>query len=242
MNTPLPEIHPPIEYSSFRAFREAPRGSSTDTMLPMARSNDRNTSTGGTTPMNRLITCLSRLPSIGKRSAERIAFHLLKAPKKESGDLAKAIRDLKANTRQCSVCFNLTDDDPCAICSDPKRDSDQVLVVEQPHDVASIESVGLYRGLYHVLMGRLAPLDGVGPDELTIEALIDRIKQKPVREVIIGTNPTFEGDGTALYLAKRLDQTPVLVSRLARGLPHGVDLELASKASLADALEGRRKI
>jgi recombination protein RecR len=205
----------------------------------MAKSNQQS---DNTTPMNRLITCLSGLPGIGKRSAERIAFHLLKASKKKSGDLAAAIRDLKANTRQCSVCFNLTDDDPCAICGDPKRNPEQVLVVEQPHDVASIESIGLYRGLYHVLMGRLAPLDGVGPDELTVEALIDRIKQKEVSEVIIGTNPTFEGDGTALYLAKRLAQTNVSVSRLARGLPHGVDLELASKASLADALEGRRKV
>jgi len=199
--------------------------------------NDQNAS-----PMDRLIVCMSRLPGIGKRSAERIAFHLLKATKKESADLAAAIRDLKASTRQCSVCFNLTDDDPCAICSDPRRDQSQVLVVEQPHDVASMESIGLYKGLYHVLMGRLAPLDGVGPDELTITALIDRIKKQKIHEVIIGTNPTFEGDGTALYLAKQMAQTNVNISRLARGLPHGVDLELVSKAALADALEGRQDL
>jgi len=205
----------------------------------MARSNDNDQSS---TPMGQLIVCLSRLPGIGKRSAERIAFHLLKATRKESADLAAAIRDLKSSTRQCSICFDLTSKDPCSICSDPQRNQAQVLVVEQPHDVASMETVGLYKGVYHVLMGRLAPLDGIGPDELTIAALIDRIQEHNISEVIIGTNPTFEGDGTALYLARQLEKTSVNVSRLARGLPHGVDLELVSKAALADALEGRQEL
>lgn len=205
-----------------------------------------------TSAMNRLIQQLTRLPGIGKRSAERIAFHLLKQSPEDSFDLAAAIRDLKTNVRHCSICFNLTESDPCAICADPKRDRGLVLVVEQPSDVISLETTGMYRGTYHVLMGRLSPLEGVGPGELNIDALVKRVEVShlpdagagtaPIREVILGTNPNLEGDGTSMYLASRLAKLEVKVSRLARGLPTGVSLEAVSKAVLADAIQGRSEM
>ena len=154
--------------------------------------------------------------------------------------LADAIRDLKKNVHHCSVCFNLTESDPCGICSDPRRDNGIILVVEQPSDVLTLETTGMYHGRYHVLMGRLAPLDGVGPSELNIEALIGRVRSISVREVILATNPTLEGDGTALYLAQELSLNGSKVTRLARGLPTGSSLEMASKAVLADAIDGRQ--
>jgi len=190
--------------------------------------------------MERLVQRLSRLPGIGRRSAQRIAFYLLKASPEESGELAQAIHDLKAHTHQCSRCFNIAESDPCPICADDRRDRSTILVVEQPADVATFEATGMYRGLYHVLMGRLAPLEGVGPGELTLTHLLERAGQPQVREVIIGTNPTLEGDGTALYLEKQLEPCNVKVSRLSRGLPSGANLDVASKAALADAIEGRR--
>lgn len=218
--------------------------------------------TSSTTSMNRLVERLSRLPGIGKRSAERLAFHLLKQSNEECTLLAQAIIDLKRNTRQCSICSNLTDVDPCPICSDPQRDQSTVLIVEQPNDLVSMEQMGLYKGVYHVLMGRIAPLDGVGPGDLTVMALIDRVKkgrektaaqstgdaEAPlpshplIQEVIIGTNASLEGDGTALYLAQQLEALGVKVSRLARGLPFGSQMELVSKAVLADALQGRQRV
>lgn len=201
--------------------------------------------------MNRLVTLLSRLPGIGKRSAERVVFYLLKSPPEEAMQLAAAIEDLKRNARQCSTCFNLAESDPCPICADPRRDHSVVMVVEQPSDVATIETSGAYRGVYHVLMGRLSPLDGVGPGDLTIHALTQRLDTRPghaatkeetpvVREVVIGTSPTLEGDGTGLYLAQLLGKHGVKVTRLARGLPTGSTLELASKAVLADSIQGRQ--
>lgn len=193
--------------------------------------------------MNRLIQRLSRLPGLGKRSAERLAYHLLKQPAEEALELAAAISDLKKNVRHCSVCFNLTEADICSICADPQRDHGLILVVEQPGDVVSLETTGMYKGVYHVLMGRLSPLEGVGPGELNIEPLLKRIDAAgQVREVILGTNPTLEGDGTALYLAEQLAKRGVKVSRLARGLPTGSNLELVSKAVLADALQGRQEM
>lgn len=199
------------------------------------------------TPMARLIAQLTRLPGIGKRSAERIAFDLLKEPAEVGIALADAIRDLKENTLQCSVCFNLAERDPCGICGDDRRDLTKVLVVEQPHDVATLESTGQYDGVYHVLMGRLSPLDGVGPSELTIAALLDRAEAGEVGEVILGTSPTIEGDGTAMYLAERLEKLgrggrDIKVTRLARGLPTGVNLEVVSKAVLGDAITGRHEL
>jgi recombination protein RecR len=196
--------------------------------------------------MNRLVDRLSRLPGIGKRSAERLAFHLLKEPHEECALLAQAIVDLKRNTKQCSICSNLADVDPCPICADPQRDRGLVLVVEQPNDLVSIEQTGLYKGVYHVLMGRIAPLDDVGPGDLTAAALVDRVRlggaghHPRIQEVIIGTNPSLEGDGTALFLAQELEKLGAKVSRLARGLPFGSQMELVSKAVLADALLGRQ--
>lgn len=192
--------------------------------------------------MARLVEQLSKLPGIGKRSAERLAFHLLKADPEDANSLAAAITDLKRNVHHCRDCFNLCDGDLCDICTDAKRDRDKVLVVEQPKDVATMESTGMFDGLYHVLMGRLSPLDGVGPGELNVAALIDRVKRENIKEVILGTNPTLEGDGTALYLTEALGKTRASVTRLARGLPTGVSLEQASKAVLADALEGRKSV
>jgi recombination protein RecR len=195
-----------------------------------------------TSAMNRLIQQLTRLPGIGRRSAERLAYHLLKQPIEESQSLSQAILDLKMNVKTCSVCFNLAETDPCPICSDPRRDHAVVMVVEQPGDVVSIESIGLYHGVYHVLMGRLSPLDGVGPGEINAQALLGRVKSGKVREVILGTQPTLEGDGTALYLIDKLKPLGVKVTRLARGLPSGVSLDVVSKAVLAEAVEGRQDV
>ena len=192
--------------------------------------------------MNQLVTRLSRLPGIGKRSAERIAFYLLKQPIEESLELSAAIADLKNRTKHCSVCFNLTESDPCSICADEKRDRSIVLVVEQPSDLLTIESAGLFHGVYHVLMGRLTPLENIGPGDLNIASLMDRVKAGGVREVVLGTNPTFEGDGTALYLTGQLTRFSVKVTRLARGLPTGANLGALSKAVLADALQGRQSM
>lgn len=197
-------------------------------------------------PMDRLVLHFARLPGIGKRSAERMAFHLLKAPPEDAHALAAAIIDLKKNARHCVRCFNLAQGELCAICSDRRRDHQIVMVVEQPRDVASIETLGSFRGVYHVLMGRLSPLDGVGAGELTIAALLERLscaKEQPaITEVILATNPNVEGDSTALYLTQKIAAVGVKVSRLARGMPAGSNLELVSKAVLADAIEGRQKV
>lgn len=190
--------------------------------------------------MTRLVDQFARLPGIGRRSAQRLAFYLLKAPKGEATALAEAIVGLTRNVRHCSTCFNLCESDLCSICSDQRRDGSVVLVVEQPSDVVTLEATGLYRGVYHVLMGRLSALDGVGPGELNVTALFKRLEAGTVKEVILGTNPTLEGDGTALYLAQELAKRGARVSRLARGLPTGSSLEHVSKAVLADAIEGRQ--
>jgi len=208
---------------------------------PMARQ------TNGNSAMNRLIDALAKLPGIGRRSAQRIAFHLLKAPADDTGELAAAINDFKRDLKVCSICSNVAESDPCPICDDHDRDHSMLLVVEQPSEIASMEATGQYRGVYHVLMGRLAPLDGVGPGELNIAALLERV-EKPtptggrVSEVIIGTNPTLEGDGTAMYLAEQLRQRRIQVTRLARGLPSGASVEMVSKAVLSDALHGRQRV
>ena len=190
--------------------------------------------------LNRLIEQLSRLPGIGRRSAERVAFFLLKQPADEAEQLAVAIREFKTNLKVCQICSNVTESDPCPICADPQRDQTLVMIVEQPSDIARIDATATYRGVYHVLMGRLAPLDGIGPGELNAEALMTRLSAGSVREVILATNPTMESDGTALYLAKHLRQAGVKVTKLARGLPTGSSLELVSKAVLVDAIDGRQ--
>lgn len=197
--------------------------------------------------VQRLIEEFGRLPGIGRRSAERMALHVLKCDAAEALALARAVEDVKKHVRPCPVCFHLTDADPCPICADERRDRSTVLVVEQPRDLIALEQTGTYRGVYHVLMGRLSPLDGVGPEHLTIDALVRRVENPganvggvAVREVVLGLNPTVEGDGTALYIADRLKPSGARVSRLARGVPTGGQLEHVNKAVLADAIEGRR--
>ena len=200
-------------------------------------------------PVERLIGELTRLPGIGRRSAERIAFHILKAPRDEAMRISKAITDVKRKVRHCMICYNLTDVDPCRICSAPARDASLVLVVEQPKDVISIEQTGLYKGVYHVLMGQIDPLSGVQVEDLTINSLMDRVDDPQrncrgvaVHEVILGLSPTLEGDSTALHLGGELSRRGLKVTRLARGLPAGSQLEFAGPAVLADAIEGRREI
>jgi recombination protein RecR len=183
---------------------------------------------------------LGKLPGIGPKTAERLTHFLLAAAPGQVLALADALRAVKENVRRCSQCCNLTEGDLCALCSDPRRDATTVCVVEQPRDVTALERSGTYKGLYHVLHGRLAPLDNVGPEDLTVEQLLRRVQGGNVREVIMATNPTLEGDGTALYLSSVLGTTDVRVTRLARGLPSGSVLEFANSQMLADALEGRR--
>ena len=196
---------------------------------------------GYSEPVERLLAELTRLPGIGQRTAERLAYHLLRLPAEEAIKLAIAIRDVKKLIRPCGVCGNLDESDPCAICCDPRRDQCVLLVVESPKDLAAIERSGAFSGLYHVLGGRIAPLDGVGADDLRIEELIGRLRaaDSGITEVILGTNPDMEGDGTALYLRKALSGMGVRVSRIARGLPTGSTIEYASGAVLTDAISER---
>jgi recombination protein RecR len=196
-----------------------------------------------TQSIQNLMSELARLPGIGMRSAERIAFHLLKEKPEEAMKLADAIRDVKTRIRHCSVCFNLTESDPCAICADPARDQQVVCIVEQPKDLLALESTGLYKGVYHVLLGRISPLEDIHPEDLTIDALMKRVASGNVREIIMATNPTMEGDGTALHIQSLLaSYSAVQVTRLARGLPAGSNIEYANRNILADAISGRQKM
>lgn len=199
-------------------------------------------SEGYAEPVARLLEELSRLPGVGKRTAERLAYHILRQPPEEAMKLAIAIRDVKRRIRPCSDCGNLDEADPCTICSDERRDRTIVMVVETPKDLAAIERSGSWRGLYHVLGGRIAPLDGVGPDELRVQELVARVtaEDSSIREVVVATNPDMEGDGTALFLAKSLADSGVSLTRIARGIPTGSTIEYASAAVLSDAIEGRK--
>ena len=188
-----------------------------------------------------LIDQLARLPGIGRKSAERLTYHLLRVQQAEAIALADAIRQVRENVRYCRQCFNLAEQEMCNICRDPKRDGSLLCVVEQPRDLMSLEAAGAYRGLYHVLLGRIAPLDGMGPDQLTLEALVERVRTGQFREVIMATNPTVEGDGTALHISNLLADYPVEITRLARGITTGSILEFTNKEILADALSGRHK-
>jgi recombination protein RecR len=195
----------------------------------------------------RLIEALSQLPGIGPKSASRLAFFLLRSPVEVSLALADALRDLKARTRLCSACFNITEGDPCPICADDSRDRGVICVVEEPLDVAAIERSRVYRGVYHVLHGVISPINGVGPNDLRIDELIGRIRRsaesgRPVREVILATNPTVEGEMTASFIQRKLAGLEVSVTRLARGLPAGGDLEYADEVTLSRALEGRQRM
>jgi recombination protein RecR len=193
-----------------------------------------------TETVNMLIRELSRLPGIGKKSAERIAYHLMKVPKDEAHALAAAIHSVKENVRYCKQCYHLSEQELCEICRDTRRDTSTICVVEQPRDLIALETTGAYNGLYHVLLGRLSPLDSIGPDQLTIAALIKRIRSGTIKELIMGTNPTVEGDGTALYIMSQLEGTPMQITRLARGIVTGSVLEFANKEMLSDALSGRQ--
>jgi len=193
-------------------------------------------------PMARLIEALRRLPGIGSKSAQRIAFHLLKADAEESDRLADALRELKASIRLCEVCNNFTDTSPCLYCTDDARDSRLVCVVEEPANTVPIEKTGKYRGRYHVLHGALSPLQGIGPDQLRIGNLLERIQGGGVEEVIVATNPTVEGEATALYLSRLLKPLGVRVSRIAMGIPVGGELEYTDSATVAKAMEGRKEI
>ena len=186
-----------------------------------------------------LIEQLKKLPGIGARSAERLAFHILREPRAFAAGLAQSILDVKDKVIHCNACYNLTETDPCAICSNPRRDAGEVWVVEQPKDLLALESTGMVRGVYHVLMGHISPLEGIEPDDLTIDSLISRVREGEVREVVLALNPTLDGDGTALHIQSLLADTGVTVTRPARGLAVGSQLEYASASMLESAIRGR---
>ncbi|HEX3052974.1 MAG TPA: recombination mediator RecR [Aggregatilineaceae bacterium] len=192
--------------------------------------------------VTRLIDALSRLPGVGPKTASRLTYYLLRAPDELSLTLADALNDLKAKTRYCSVCYNITEDDPCAICSDPQRDASQVVVVEDPLDALAVERTGAYQGRYHVLHGAISPVEGIGPEDLKVRELVERVKQGGVLEVILATNPGMEGDATAMYVQRQLAPTGVRVTRLARGLPTGGDLEYVDSVTLLRAFQGRNSL
>ena len=190
-------------------------------------------------PVTDLIDALSRLPGVGPKTASRLTYYLLRAPDELSQTLAVAIRDLKTRTRYCSICHNITENDPCAICADPARDASQIVVVEDPLDALAVERTGAYQGRYHVLHGAISPVDGIGPEDLKIRELVARVQDGQAVEVIIATNPGMEGDATAMYLQRQLAPTGVKVTWLARGLPTGGDLEYVDSVTLLRALQGR---
>jgi recombination protein RecR len=198
--------------------------------------------------VSRLIDAFAQLPGIGPKSASRLAYYLLRAPAEEATTLADALRELKARTRFCSVCMNITESDPCEVCADASRDHGLICVVEEPLDVTAIERSRSFNGLYHVLHGVISPMNGIGPDELKVRELLARVQQggvgeiPPVREVILATNPTLEGENTAAYIQRKLVGTHAKVTRLARGLPVGGDLEYADEITLSRALEGRQSM
>jgi recombination protein RecR len=189
-----------------------------------------------------LIQQLGRLPGVGRKSAERLAYHLLRVHESEAIALAEAILAVRKNVRYCSSCFNLAEGPMCSICADPARDSSRLCVVEQPRDLMALEQAGVYRGLYHVLLGRISPLEGIGPEQLTIDRLVERVRVGNFSEVIMATNPTVEGDGTSLHISNQLSEYPVEVTRLARGVTSGSILEYTNREVLADALTGRQKL
>lgn len=192
-----------------------------------------------TDSLEKLIEEFSKFPGIGKKTAQRMAFYILKGKKEEAETLAKAILDVKEKVKYCSICFNITEEDPCVVCKDEKRDRSIICVVEEANDVVALEKTEQYDGLFHVLGGVLSPLDGVGPDDLKIKELLLRLKEKEVKEVILATNPNTEGEATAIYIAKLIKPLGIKVTRIARGLPAGGDLEYADQVTLANAIEGR---
>ena len=195
-----------------------------------------------TPALQKLIDELGKLPGVGPKSAQRIAFHLIKIPEQDALSLAVAIQQAKQKVRFCETCFNMSDEAICEICSDSQRDSSLICVVEEPRDIVALERTREYKGLYHVLQGAINPIDGIGPDQLKIRELLERLKGNTVVEVILCTNPNIEGEATAMYLAKLIEPLGIQVSRIASGLPVGGDLEYADELTLGRALEGRRNI
>ena len=193
-------------------------------------------------PVQHLIDEFARLPGIGPKSASRLTFYLLRAANEQALDLAEALKDLKERTRFCSTCFNITEDDPCLICADETRDEALLCVVEEPLDVLALERTGGFRGRYHVLQGALSPIEGISPEDLKIRELLTRLQTEEIREVILATNPSMEGDATAMYLRQQLAPLSVRITRLARGLPMGGDLEYADQNTLLRALAGRQEM
>lgn len=194
-----------------------------------------------TESVGRMMKEFERLPGIGKKSAERITYHLLRVEKDEALALADSIRSVMENVRYCKDCFNLSEQEQCEICRDPSRDRRLLCVVEQPRDLIALEQAGSYKGLYHVLLGRLAPLDGIAPQNLTIEPLLKRIRSGQFEELIMATNPTVDGDATMLYITNQLQSDPIRITRLARGLTSGGTLEFANNEMLRDAISGRQE-
>ena len=193
-------------------------------------------------PLNRLINELSKLPGICGKTAQRLAFHILSMDDKEAMDLAEAIKSAKESMTYCSVCGNLTDEDPCSICSDENRDKSVICIVESPKDVVAMEKIREYHGYYHVLHGAISPMDGIGPDDINLKSLIVRLQDEAVKEIIIATNPNIEGEATAMYIARLIKPSGIKVSRIAHGIPVGGDLEYADEVTLLKAMEGRREL
>jgi len=194
-----------------------------------------------TQSVSRLIDEFAKLPGIGKKTAERLTYHVLRASKTDVLEFSDALRNVKENVRYCETCYNLAEEQQCVICRDPKRDTTLLCVVEQPRDLMALEQAGNYRGLYHVLLGRIAPLEGVGPDQLTIDALVQRVHDGAFQEIIMATNPTLEGDGTSLHISSVIGETQAKITRLARGITTGSVLEFANKEILSDAIAGRQQ-
>lgn len=193
-------------------------------------------------PLAKLINELSKLPGVGGKTAQRLAFHILSMTDEEAGNLAHAIEDAKAQMKYCSVCGNLTDTDPCAICSDKSRRQDVICIVESPRDVMAMERIREFDGLYHVLHGAISPMDGVGPEDINLKSLIVRLQNSDVKELILATNPNIEGEATAMYIARLIKPSGIKVSRIANGIPVGGDLEYADEITLLKAMEGRREL
>lgn len=193
-------------------------------------------------PLARLIDELSSLPGIGGKSAQRLAFHILSMENEDVKALTEAITDAKSKMKYCSVCGNLTDEDPCSVCGDPKRNPRLVCVVEAPRDVAAMERIREYKGLYHVLHGSISPVDGIGPEDINLRSLLQRLQTQDVDEVILATNPTIEGEATAMYIARLLKPAGIKVTRIAHGLPVGGDLEYADEVTISKSLENRKEL
>jgi recombination protein RecR len=193
-------------------------------------------------PLSKLINELSRLPGIGGKTAQRLAFHILSVDEEQAMSLSQAIVNAREQMKYCSVCGNLTDRDPCGICSDPSRAQDIICVVESPRDVFAMERIREFNGLYHVLHGAISPMDGIGPEDINLKSLIIRLQQNDIKEVVLATNPNIEGEATAMYIARLIKPSGIKVSRIAHGIPVGGDLEYADEITLLKALEGRREL